>query len=181
MRRLQRIRDTTAAAIQSEIQMRREAREDFQHVPAEVRRARDLRQRRMMSAEVGDRAESSARVPSTLLGDDRTFYRAEQRDRSTQTTGPSFAPVVPEVRTEIRTEWRIPERVYTVPGGQCYHVFNPCHAFRHRGTQERVQTMRICEYCVRHQGRDPMIPGPGIDELLRRGEIPNFDRPGVQR
>ena len=106
-------------------------------------------------------------------------YRSGQRDRAIQTIGPDFAPVAPEIRTEVRTEVRIPERVHIVPGNQCFHVFNPCHAFRHRGTQERVQTLRICEYCVRHQGRDPAISGPGIDEILRGGQLPNFDRPGI--
>ena len=67
------------------------------------------------------------------LGTTRTVYRSKQRDRGVQTTGPSFAPVGPEVsvRTQVRSELRVPEQVHVVPGNQCLHVFNPCYAFRH--------------------------------------------------
>ncbi|CAE7732097.1 RE1, partial [Symbiodinium necroappetens] len=34
------------------------------------------------------------------------------------------------------------------------------------GTQERVQTLRICEYCVRHGGSNPAVPSPTLDEIL---------------
>ena len=180
LRRLQRIRDTTTTAIQNELQARRDARVDQGRAPVEVRRVQDLRQRVPGGVGSGERAGSSSRVPDSPLGGERTVYRSGQKDRASQTTGPTFAPTVPEIRTEIRTEWRIPERIHIVPGGQCFHVFNPCYAFRHRGTQERVQTLRICEYCTRHQGRDPQIPGPGIDEILRSGGMPSFDRPGAQ-
>ena len=176
LRRLQRIRDHTAVAIQHELEMSRRDRD----VPVEIRRARDLD--RCPGVPLGDRerAESSARASSSSCGSERIVYKANQKDRAVQTTGPSFAPIIPEIRTEVRTELRVPEQVFYVPGGQCYHVFNPCHAFRHRGTQERVQRLRVCEYCVRHQGRDPQDPGPGIDQLLRLGNLPNFDRPGIQ-
>ena len=178
LRRLQRIRDTTATAIQNELDARRRSVAD---IPVELRRSRSLSQRNNYPTSAGERTESSSRLPTTPVGSGPLTYRANQRDRGVQTTGPSFAPVVPEVRTEVqvRTEVRVPETIHIVPGNQCYHVFNPCHAFRHRGTQGRVQTLRICEYCVRHQGRDPQLPGPGIDQILRLGHIPNFDRPGT--
>ena len=176
LRRLQRIRDHTAVAIQHELEARRRDRE----VPAEVRRARDLDRRPGVPLGERERSESTSRTTTSSSGLGRVVYHSHQKDRAVQTTGPSFAPIVPEVRTEVRTELRVPEQVFYVPGGQCYHVFNPCHAFRHRGTQEKVQRLRICEYCVRHQGRDPQIPGPTIDEVLRSGNLPNFDRPGIQ-
>ena len=158
LRRLQRIRDTTSEAIQQEL---------------------DVRRRHNQSNRLHVRAASSARGPETCLGTERTVYREGLRDRAVQTTGPNFAPTVPEVRTEIRREVQIPEQVHIVPGNQCFHLYNPCYAFRHRGTQDKVQTLRICEHCVRHQGRNPQHHGPSLDDILRSGQIPNFDRPGI--
>ena len=172
MRRLQRIRDSTAEAIRSELDQRR-------RIPTETRRAFDADREYGSQAEIRHRTISSSSASGETLGKQRLAYRANQKDKAVQTSGPAFAPVVPEIRTEVRREVRIPEQVHIVPGNQCYHVFNPCHAFRHRGTQGRVQTLRICEYCVRHQGRDPLLPGPGIDEILGTGQMPRFDRPGV--
>ena len=174
MRRLQRLRDTTTEAIQRELHVRRQEREHAER-PVEVRRAQSADRLPGYDNRDPGRSESSARVPSTPLGDGRTVYGSNQKDRATQTTGPSFAPCPPQPAPEIH----IPENVFIVPGNQCYHLFNPCHAFRHRGTQSRVQGLRICEYCVRHHGRDPALPGPGVDELLRAGLRPNFDRPGA--
>ena len=171
LRRLQKIRDHTALAIQHELEARRENSRD----PIEIRRARNLHRNPLEPLGSPGRAESSERASSSS-GAARTVYKATQKDRAVQTTGPSFAPLTPTVRTEIR----IPDQVFYVPGGQCYHVFNPCHAFRHRGTQEKVQRLRICEYCARHQGRDPQLGGPSIDDILRSGNLPNFDRPGIQ-
>ena len=179
MRRLQRIRDTTAEAIQAELDQRRRTTDEQRSISMETRRA--IEAERTFRSEPGfrDRAASSARVPDSPLGGARLVYKSGQRDRGVQTTGLSFAPIMPEIRTEVRTEVRIPENVHIVPGNQCFHVYNPCYAFRHRGTQGRVQTLRVCEYCVRHQGRDPAIATPGTDDILRSGQIPNFDRPGV--
>ena len=179
LRRLQRIRDTTAEAIQYEIDVRRRSVDHRAERVPDVVRARDHRRQYDQADRLRDRTASSAGIPDTPLGTERIVYRATQRDRAVQTTGPAFAPVSPEVRTEIRREVQIPERVYIVPGNQCYHVYNPCHAFRHRGTQYRVQSLRICEYCVRHQGRNPQESGPSLDNILRSGQIPNFDRPGM--
>ena len=162
LRRLQRLRDTTADAIQAELTMRRRAETDRRRTERDARGT-----------------SSSSRQPSSPLGGQPTVYRADQRDRAVQTSGPSFAPQVPQIRTEVRREIQIPEHVHIVPGNQCFHVYNPCHAFRHRGTQSRVQTLRICEYCVRHQGRDPQGQIPNVDEILRTGFVPAFDRPGV--
>ena len=161
LRRLQRIRDTTATAIQNELDQRRE----------------ELQQGRAHQEEpvrIVNGSGSSSRA-SGSRGADRLTYRANQRDRSIQTTGPRFAPQPPQVRTEVR----IPEQVHYVPGNQCFHLYNPCHAFRHPGTQSRVCTLRVCEFCMRHQGRDPDARVGGIDEILRRGLTPNFDRPGA--
>ena len=156
LRRLQRIRDTTTAAIQSELEQRRET----------------MRQSRPRYEEPVQPLGGST---SRSSGSDRLTYRASQRDRAIQTTGPSFAPPVPQVRTEIR----IPEQVHYVPGNQCFHIYNPCHAFRHRGTQAKVCTLRVCEFCMRHQGRDPTARVGGVDEILRSGFTPNYDRPGT--
>ena len=107
----------------------------------------------MLSASIAQRLEFAIEqhhVPEFLrphLGSRGLVYQANQKDKAVQTSGPAFAPVMPEIRTEVRREVGVPEQVHIVPGDQCYHVFNPCHAFRHRGTQGRVQTLRICEYC----------------------------------
>ena len=179
MRRLQRIRDTTAEAIQAELDQRRRTTEEQRSIPVERRRVIDAERVFRPEQVHRDRAASSAGVPDSPMGGTRLVYKSGQRDKGIQTTGPSFAPMMPEIRTEVRTEVRIPENVYIVPGNQCFHIYNPCHAFRHRGTQGRVQTLRVCEYCVRHQGRDPVAATPGIDDILRSGQTPNFDRSGV--
>ena len=176
LHRLQRIRDTTADAIRTELESRRQGQERSQRTPVEVQRARaDLEDYLRSASGQRNRSESATRVSSTPLEEERLTYRSSQKDRAVQTTGPAFVPQP----SPVRTEFRIPENIHIVPGGQCFHVFNPCHAFRHRGTQGKVCTLRICEYCVRHQGRDPQLPGPGIDEILRSGLMPNFDRPGA--
>ena len=167
LRRLQRIRDTTAAAIQSELDQRREVRRQEPTAPLGGAQDEGIRRR-------SERSSASSRIPSPPMSTSRLVYGSNQRDRSTQTTGPHFLPQPSTIRTEVQ----IPQQVYYVPGNQCFHIFNPCHAFRHRGTQARVSSLRICEFCVRHQGRDPAVQGPGIDEILRSGGLPNFDRPG---
>ena len=178
LRRLRRIRDSTAEAIQNELEVRRRAVESDQTPPPEVSRARDLH-REYSTSSSRERTASAARVPDSPLGVSRVVYQDSQKDKAVQTTGPSFASVVPEVRTEVRREIRVPANTYVVPANVCYHVFEHCHAFRHPGTRNRVQTLRICEYCVRHGGRDPQVHGPSLDEILRSGQIPNFDRPGI--
>ena len=179
LRRLQRIRDTTAEAIQQELDVRRRTVDQRAARINETGQARETGRRLNQSNRLHGRAASSARGPETPLGTERTIYREGLRDRAVQTTGPNFAPTVPEVRTEIRREVQIPEWVHIVPGNQCFHLCNPCYAFRHRGTQDKVQTLRICEYYVRHQGRNPQDHGPSLDDILRLGQIPNFDRPGI--
>ena len=175
LRRLQRIRDTTAEAIQNELDARRRTGNRRPTWEPESDRARDRARQSEQTDRLRERSASWARVPETPLGVERTrSYRENQRDRSVQTTGPAFAPVAPEVRTEIRREVQIPERVHIVPGNQCFHIFNPCHAFRHRGTQDRVQSLRICEYCVRHQGRNPQDPGPSLDDIFACRRNPEF-------
>ena len=173
LRRLQRIRDTTAEAIRNELESRR--------YQVEEQRATQVRRPTVPTGGSGSSSDARSSSTSVIRSSEgqqrakRTVYRADQRDKGVQTTGPVFAPVAPEVRTEVR----IPGHVHVVPGNQCFHVHNPCYAFRHRGTQERVQTLRICEYCVRHNGRDPNDRGGTFDEILRAGMMPNFDRPGV--
>ena len=176
LRRLQRIRDTTAEAIRCEIENRR--RTESEGGLSEARRAptqgsRDDRLGSTMRTSTSTRTASGSSSPEPIR------YRSDQRDRAVQTTGPSFAPPIPEIRTEIRRELQIPDHVHIVPGNQCFHIYNPCYAFRHRGTQGRVQTLRLCEYCHRHQGQNPQARGRTIDELLRAGLTPAYDRPGV--
>ena len=147
MRGLQRIRDSTAEAIRHELDQRRRATEVERNVPIEIRRALDAEREYRSETGVRDRTASSSRVPETPRGEQRLVYQANQKDKAVQTSGPAFAPVMPEIRKEVRREVGVPEQVHIVPGDQCYHVFDPCHAFRHRGTQGHVQTLRICEYC----------------------------------
>ncbi|CAE7228639.1 RE1, partial [Symbiodinium sp. CCMP2456] len=179
LRRLQRIRDTTTEAIRSELTRSRPTGDG--NFPVERRRAQDAERNYESSSSSRGRGESTSRIPNTPIVSRSTVYQSDQRDKAVQTTGPAFAPCVPEVRTEVRREVQVPENVHIVPGNQCFHLYNPCYAFRHRGTQERVQTLRICEYCVRHRGRNPQSPTPqqSLDEILRAGMMPNFDRPGA--
>ncbi|CAE7316154.1 RE1, partial [Symbiodinium microadriaticum] len=95
LRRLQRLRDTTADAIQAELTMRRRAETDRRRTERDARGT-----------------SSSSRQPSSPLGGQPTVYRADQRDRAVQTSGPSFAPQVPQIRTEVRREIQIPEHVH---------------------------------------------------------------------
>ena len=175
LRRLKKIRDATAEAIQNELSVRREAYDSGAGCGVEAIRLGDVTS--SSSSSSTRRRPMLAEVP---LGGGKTVYHSDQKDKSVQTPGPAFAPAVAEVRTEVRRELQVPERVHVVPGNQCFHLFNPCHAFRHRGTEERVQSLRICEYCVRHAGQDPRVGGPSLDDILRSGNTPNFDRPGVR-
>ena len=130
LRRLQRIRDTTSAAIQYELDVRRSSRATRN--PPEIQRAQDAR--RLPAEVLGtlDRRGTTIRVQERASSS-RTVYRSDQKDVAIQTTGPAFRPVAPEIRTEVRTEIRVPEEVHIVPGRPCFHVFNPCHAFRRYG------------------------------------------------
>ena len=141
LRRLQRVRDTTTAAIQSELDQRRET---FRQRTVDREGLARSSEPSASSSQSQSRARSGrqmhrAQVP---LGDDRVVYQDNQRDRAVPTTGPSFAPQAPQVRTQLQ----IPEQVHYVPGNQCFHIYNPCHALRHRGTQARVCSLRVCEF-----------------------------------
>ena len=175
LRRLQRIRETTSAAIQYELDMRRPQRATRE--TPEIQRAQGARGLPAEIFDVPDRRGNTARTQGRSSAQ-KTVYRSNQKDIAIQTTGPAFRPTTPDIRTEVRTELRIPEEVHVVPGRPCFHVFNPCYAFRHTGTQAKVQTLRACEFCVRHQGRDPNVAPRTIDEILRNGSRPLFDRPG---
>ncbi|CAE7330401.1 unnamed protein product, partial [Symbiodinium sp. CCMP2456] len=69
----------------------------------------------------------------------------------------AFTPcgLVPETRVILRYVHEPPGETFFVPGNECYHVYGDCHAFRHRGTADRVEKRRICQYCVNRAQDDP--------------------------
>ena len=48
-----------------------------------------------------------------------------------------------------------PEATYVVPDNECFHVYEDCYAFRHRGTLQRVERRRLCQYCSNRAADDP--------------------------
>ena len=47
------------------------------------------------------------------------------------------------------------EATYAVPDNECFHVYEDCYAFRHRGTLQRVERRRLCQYCSNRAADDP--------------------------
>ena len=54
-----------------------------------------------------------------------------------------------------------------MPDNECYHVYEDCYAFRHRGTREKVQRRRICQFCLNRASDDP-DKSPDYDRDLER-------------
>ena len=78
----------------------------------------------------------------------------ETSDQAVQTA--VFSPVQnSEVRVILRYVHEPPGEAFIVPGNECYHVYGDCHAFRHRGTGNRVEHRRLCQYCFARAADDP--------------------------
>ena len=142
MRRLQRLREATAEAINEEF-ARLSREPDAEPAPA---------------IRIGSASSSSTWRRSTE--DRATSPRRPGRiERSTQTAAPAlWAPdPVPQPVT-IRYIREVPDEAYVVPGRPTFHIFERCHAFRHTGTADRVQHLHLCGFCKNHDGRDPHAP-----------------------
>ena len=81
MRRLQRIRVSTAEAIRHELDQRRRATEAERNVPIEIRRALDAEREYRSETGVRDRTASSSRVPETHLGSRGLFIKPIKRTK----------------------------------------------------------------------------------------------------
>ena len=153
LRRLQKLRDATTEAIQREISGRTGGRAE-------------------------QRGQDSARAPFTqrpnpprqsLTGEAESDVHKEERiqllrklakgvketsDQAVQTA--VFSPVQNSgVRVILRYVHEPPGEAFIVPGNECYHVYGDCHAFRHRGTGNRVEHRRLCQYCFARAADDP--------------------------
>ncbi|OLP75136.1 Retrovirus-related Pol polyprotein from transposon TNT 1-94 [Symbiodinium microadriaticum] len=160
IRRLQRLRDATAEAIQKEVNQRIGNRFE--------RRERDART--IPGLQDGSRPRISGE--STVQREERRHAQekeSEERlkllkklakgiketaDTAVQTS--AFSPVQgPGTRVILRYVHEPPSDTFYVPDNECYHVYGDCHAFRHRGTKEKVQRRRLCQYCYSRAVEDP--------------------------
>ena len=150
MRRLQRLRDATAQAINDEFaRLMREP--DAEPTPAVRTDERPLTSMRRRST--NDRATSPRRRGVI--------------ERSTQTVAPAFVrpdPVPQPIM--IRYLQEPPEQVYAIPGRATFHIHERCYAFRHPGTMNRVERLRLCGFCQNHDGRDPRAQHEPVDEAV---------------
>ncbi|CAE7254018.1 unnamed protein product [Symbiodinium sp. CCMP2592] len=147
LRRLQRLRDATAEAIQREVSSRVGSRAE--------QRARDLREhpRRQLPDPPREQRDVNAEERVKLL---RKLAQGvkETHEAAVQTT--AFTPVHgPSTRVILRYVHEPAEATYIVPDNDCYHVYDDCHAFRHRGTMQRVERRRLCQYCSHRAADDP--------------------------
>ena len=177
LRRLQKLRDATTAAIQKEITVRRggtlEQRgressmmpgEQLEHPP---RRASGSTASTTGSPAVAGsdvRAEERIQVLRRLAAGVK-----ETRDASTQAGIFTPAPA-PETRVILRYVHEPPGETFYVPGNECYHVYGDCYAFRHKGTADRVERRRLCQYCLNRADGDPDKTANYGDDLARAQE-----------
>ena len=154
LKRLHKLREATAEAIQKEIQVRSGARAE--------QRARDSRltTEQQVPEPPRDSGRSTARS-STAEADERLQLLRklakgveETHDCGVQAGAFQCTPS-PDVRVILRYVHEPPEEAFTVPGGECYHVYGDCYAFRHRGAPERVERRRLCQYCLNRASEDP--------------------------
>ena len=150
MRRLQRLREATTQAINDEFaRLLREP--DAEPAPTVRIDARPLTSTRRRST--SDRATSPRRQGAI--------------ERSTQTVAPAFVrpdPVPQPIM--IRYLQEPPEQVYAIPGRATFHIHERCYAFRHPGTMNRVERLRLCGFCQNHDGRDPRAQQEPVDEAV---------------
>ncbi|OLP99915.1 Ubiquitin-activating enzyme E1 2 [Symbiodinium microadriaticum] len=163
LRRLQRLRDATADAIQKEVSQRSGSRGeqralDSTRGPREQRPDPPRDHRREPSQE--ERAQILMKLARGIK---------ETANTAVQTT--AFMPVTgPQTRVILRYVHEPPGEVYTVPGNECFHVYPDCHAFRHRGTLAKVEKRRLCQYCSHRAEDDP-------DKIARFWVIPTDQTP----
>ncbi|CAE7623069.1 unnamed protein product [Symbiodinium sp. CCMP2592] len=158
LRRLQRLRDATSEAIQKEVAVRigtgpeRRAR-DARRTPAQQQALQAGEEARGLRSDPQRSQDPNAEERMNLL---RRLARGtkEQVDAAVQTA--AFSPVqAPGTRVILRYVHEPPEQVFVVPDNECFHVYEDCYAFRHRGTQDRVQRRRLCQFCSNRAAEDP--------------------------
>ncbi|CAE7630141.1 unnamed protein product [Symbiodinium sp. CCMP2592] len=147
LRRLQRLRDATAEAIHREVSARVGSRAE--------QRARDSRDRPrdQLPDPPREHRDPHAEERMNLL---RRLAQGvkETKEVAIQTT--AFTPVHgPSTRVILRYVHEPPEATYVVPDNDCFHVYDDCHAFRHRGTLQKVERRRLCRYCSNRANEDP--------------------------
>ena len=160
VRRLQKLRDATTEAIQKEMRARSGNRLE--------QRARDARTTPTSQVPspprevLGTSATSTASTSQEDIGQLRAelLRRLAEAPKQTLDCGVqanAFTDCTPssQVRVILRYVHEPPEESFYIPGNECYHVYNDCYAFRHKGTLSKVERRRICQYCVNRAKEDP--------------------------
>ncbi|CAE7486493.1 GIP [Symbiodinium sp. CCMP2592] len=174
LRRLQKLRDATTTAIQREIQTRQGSRSE--------QRGRD-------SGLVPENQtanpprDSSSTIQSSAASSGQDKYAEERMQllrklakgvKETHEVGcqaGAFTPMpAPQTRVILRYVHEPPGEAYVLPGNDCYHVYSDCHAFRHRGTADRVERRRLCLYCLHRAEEDPDKTANYGEDLARAQE-----------
>ena len=132
-----------------------------------------LRQASLRQQESSNRASKNARGSTSMLPEERDMLLRklargvkETADQGVQTS--VFSPVPsPGVRVILRYVHEPQSETFYVPDNECYHVYEDCYAFRHRGTREKVQRRRICQFCLNRASDDP-DKTPDYDRDLER-------------
>ncbi|CAE7344119.1 unnamed protein product [Symbiodinium sp. KB8] len=160
MKRLQKLRDATSVAIQKEIQSRSGSRPEQRRRDAELtpRSQRQYPPRTIPTASSSGK-ESERRAKSVLDRDELLCKLAkgvkETHDCAVQVGGFHQCAPSSQTRVILRYVHEPPEESFVIPGNECYHIYGDCYAFRHRGTKDRVERRRICQYCMSRSRDDP--------------------------
>ena len=157
LRRLQRLRDATADAIQREVQGRLGSRFEQRARDSALPQGRqrtDPPKRDPSDANAGERLQLLRRLAKGVK---------ETHEIGIQTA--VFSPVQTSgTRVILRYVHEPPGETFIVPDNECFHVYDDCHAFRHRGTLARVERRRLCQYCRNRAVEDPdKTPEYGCD------------------
>ncbi|CAE7239682.1 unnamed protein product [Symbiodinium sp. CCMP2456] len=156
MRRLQKLRSATTEAIQREIQARSGTRSEQRAHDANVLPPAQKLDPPRAKPDALPKPEVDANAEERI----QLLRRLTQGTKETRECGVQsgvFTPCgpAPETRVILRYVHEPPGETFFVPGNECYHVYGDCHAFRHRGTADRVEKRRICQYCVNRAQDDP--------------------------
>ncbi|CAE7218690.1 unnamed protein product [Symbiodinium sp. CCMP2456] len=160
VKKLQKLREATTAAIQREIQVRTGGRLE--------QRARDAAVSPLVQKGApprsGTQSSSTEEIKPALPEDPATERMKLLRRLASGTKEQGdvgcqagvFTPAAPpETRVILRYVHEPPGETFYIPGNECFHVYGDCHAFRHRGTADKVERRRLCQYCLNRAGDDP--------------------------
>ena len=170
MKRFQKLRDATTSAIQRELEARAGSRaeqrgQDALRQPS-AQQPNPPRQTSAIEAPAtGEQAEEGLQLLRRLaIGVKETSSVGSQTSEAFQRV------VAPETRVILRYVHEPPAETFYVPDNECFHVCGDCHAFRHRGTAQRVQRRRLCQYCLNRSEDDPDKRASYADDLVRARE-----------